>query len=50
MGTAPRAAGGRAREIKEGVQLAAQSIDSGAALDKLRALVDLSRELGAPKA
>jgi anthranilate phosphoribosyltransferase len=43
-------AGGRAREIKEGVQLAAQSIDSGAALDKLRALVDLSRELGAPKA
>jgi anthranilate phosphoribosyltransferase len=42
-------AGGRAREIKEGVQLAAQAIDSGAALDKLRALVELSRELAAPK-
>jgi anthranilate phosphoribosyltransferase len=43
-------AGGRAREMKEGVQHAAQSIDSGAALEKLRALVNLSRELAAPKA
>jgi anthranilate phosphoribosyltransferase len=36
--------------MKEGVQHAAQSIDSGAALEKLRALVNLSRELAAPKA
>jgi anthranilate phosphoribosyltransferase len=43
-------AGGRAREIKEGAQLAAQSIDSGAALGKLRTLVELSRALAAPKA
>jgi len=42
-------AGGRAREVKEGAQLAAQSIDSGAALGKLRALVELSRELASPK-
>jgi anthranilate phosphoribosyltransferase len=38
-------AGGRARDFKEGAQHAAQSIDSGAALEKLEALVELSRRL-----
>jgi anthranilate phosphoribosyltransferase len=38
-------AGGRARDLKEGVGLAAQSIDSGAARDKLQALVALSQQL-----
>jgi anthranilate phosphoribosyltransferase len=38
-------AGGKARDLKEGVGLAAQAIDSGAALRKLEALVDLSRRL-----
>jgi anthranilate phosphoribosyltransferase len=38
-------AGGRARDFKDGVGLAAQSIDSGAALRKLEALVGLSRRL-----
>jgi anthranilate phosphoribosyltransferase len=38
-------AGGRAREFKEGVEVAAHSIDSGAARAKLLALVTLSRRL-----
>jgi anthranilate phosphoribosyltransferase len=38
-------AGGRARDFKEGVALAAQSIDSGAARGKLEALIALSRRL-----
>jgi anthranilate phosphoribosyltransferase len=38
-------AGARARELKEGVAVAAQSIDSGAARGKLDALVTLSRRL-----
>src|SRR5437763_2609642 len=38
-------AGGRGRDLKEGVAVAAQSIDSGAALGKLDALVALSRRL-----
>jgi anthranilate phosphoribosyltransferase len=37
--------GGRARDLKEGVTLAAGSIDGGAAAGKLRALVGLSRQL-----
>jgi anthranilate phosphoribosyltransferase len=40
-------AGGRARDLKEGVALAAQSIDSGAAAGKLEALVALSQSLAA---
>jgi len=38
-------AGGRARDFKEGVQQAAHATDSGAALGKLRALVELSHQL-----
>ncbi|MFY9487787.1 MAG: anthranilate phosphoribosyltransferase [Solirubrobacterales bacterium] len=38
--------GGRAASLAEGVQLATQSIDSGAAHDKLEAFVQRSRELG----
>jgi anthranilate phosphoribosyltransferase len=37
--------GGKARDLKEGVALAAHSIDSGAAGRKLAALVDLSQKL-----
>ena len=37
--------GGKARDFKEGVALAADSIDAGAARRKLEALVDLSRKL-----
>jgi anthranilate phosphoribosyltransferase len=43
-------AGGKVRDLKEGAQLAAHSIDSHAAAGKLEALVRLSRELGATKA
>jgi anthranilate phosphoribosyltransferase len=43
-------AGGRGRDFKEGAQLAAHSIDSGAARGKLEALVHLSRELAQDKA
>jgi anthranilate phosphoribosyltransferase len=43
-------AGGRARDLTEGARLATQSIDSGAALGKLRALADRSQELAQPKA
>jgi anthranilate phosphoribosyltransferase len=38
-------AGARARDLKEGVSLAAQSIDTGAARQRLRALVELSHKL-----
>ena len=41
--------GGRAQDLKDGVTMAAQSIDSGAARVKLDALVDLSRRLGAQR-
>jgi anthranilate phosphoribosyltransferase len=42
-------AGGRAREFKEGVEIAARSIDTGAARAKLAALVTLSQRLAADK-
>jgi anthranilate phosphoribosyltransferase len=38
-------AGGRARDFKEGVELAARSVDAGAARQKLERLVALSRDL-----
>ncbi len=41
--------GGKARDLKEGVALAASSIDSGAATAKLAALVDLSHRLAAAR-
>ncbi len=37
--------GGKARDLKEGVGLAARSIDSGAAQRKLEALIELSQKL-----
>jgi anthranilate phosphoribosyltransferase len=37
------AAGGKATDFQEGVKVAAQSIDSGAAMEKLRRLVEFSR-------
>ncbi len=40
-------AGGKARDFKDGVGLAAQAIDSGAARRTLEALIALSRRLGA---
>jgi anthranilate phosphoribosyltransferase len=40
-------AGGKARDFKEGVELAAHALDSGAARRKLEALVGLSRRLAA---
>jgi len=43
-------AGGKGRDFKEGAQVAAQSIDSGAAMGKLQALVELSQRLAPPKA
>jgi anthranilate phosphoribosyltransferase len=42
-------AGAKARDLKEGVGLAAHAIDSGAALRKLEALVGLSRRLAEEK-
>ena len=39
--------GAKARDLKEGVGLAAQSIDSGAAARKLSTLVELSQKLAA---
>jgi anthranilate phosphoribosyltransferase len=42
-------AGGRARELKEGVGLAARSIDEGAARAKLDALIALSQRLAGDK-
>ena len=41
--------GGKAKDLKDGVGLAAASIDSGAAARKLGQLVELSRELGAAR-
>jgi anthranilate phosphoribosyltransferase len=41
--------GGKARNLKDGVGLAAQSIDSGAAARKLAQLVELSQRLAADK-
>jgi anthranilate phosphoribosyltransferase len=40
-------AGGKARDLKEGVGVASQSIDSGAAASKLAALVERSQSLAA---
>jgi anthranilate phosphoribosyltransferase len=42
-------AGAKARDLKEGVGLAAHSIDSGASLRKLEALIGLSRRLAEEK-
>jgi anthranilate phosphoribosyltransferase len=42
--------GGKAGDLKQGVGLAAQSVDSGAAAGKLSALIDLSRSLAAEEA
>jgi anthranilate phosphoribosyltransferase len=42
-------AGGRARDVKDGVGLAGRSIDSGTARAKLQALVGLSRKLAGDK-
>ncbi|HYE91845.1 MAG TPA: anthranilate phosphoribosyltransferase, partial [Terriglobales bacterium] len=42
-------AGGRAAELKDGVALAAQSIDSGGARDRLERLVAYSQKLAADK-
>ncbi len=41
--------GGKARDLKEGVALAAQSVDSGAAAAKLSTLIQLSQRLKAGK-
>ncbi len=43
-------AGAKARDLKEGVGLAAQSVDTGAAAGKLEALIGLSRRLAAEPA
>ena len=43
-------AGAKARDLKEGVALAARSVDSGAARARLEALVALSRRLAAEPA
>ena len=43
-------AGGRARDFKEGAQLAAHAIDTGAARGKLESLIRLSHELAQDKA
>ena len=45
--TAALVAGGKARDFKEGVGMASQSIDSGAAASKLAALVERSQSLAA---
>jgi anthranilate phosphoribosyltransferase len=41
--------GAKARDLKEGVAMALQSVDSGAAARKLSALVDLSQRLAGEK-
>jgi anthranilate phosphoribosyltransferase len=41
--------GGKARDLKEGVELARRSIDSGAARAKLEALIALSQQLASEK-
>ena len=38
--------GGKAEDLKEGIQLAAQAIDSGEAVRKVNGLVELSQKLG----
>ena len=38
-------AGGKADTVREGITQAAQVIDSGAALDRLEALIDVSQRL-----
>ena len=42
-------AGARAQDLKEGVRLAAESVDSGAARDRLERLVGFSQKLAADK-
>jgi anthranilate phosphoribosyltransferase len=42
-------AGAKARDLKEGVEMAARSVDTGAARDKLQRLVALSRKLAEEK-
>jgi anthranilate phosphoribosyltransferase len=42
-------AGAKARELKEGVEVAARSIDTGAARERLDRLVTLSRRLAEEK-
>lgn len=42
-------AGGKANDLQQGVKLAARSIDSGAAMEKLRKLVDFSRRHSQPR-
>jgi len=42
-------AGGRARELREGVEHAARSLDSGAARDRLERLIAFSQKLAAEK-
>ena len=41
--------GGKARDFKEGVALASDSIDTGAAAAKLEALIAFSRQLSEEK-
>jgi anthranilate phosphoribosyltransferase len=43
------AAGGKADDFRQGVKLAARSIDEGAAAEKLRRLVEFSRQHGPHK-
>ena len=38
--------GGKARDLKEGAELARESIDGGRALNKLNGLAELSQRLG----
>jgi anthranilate phosphoribosyltransferase len=37
-------AAGRAQRIEQGIEMAKQAIDSGAAMDKLTALIEFTRE------
>jgi len=48
-GAAALVAGGKARDLKDGVARAAQAIDTGAARDKLEALIGLSQKLAQEK-
>jgi anthranilate phosphoribosyltransferase len=43
--TAALVAGGRAADLEEGVARAAESIDSGAALNALESLIDYSQRI-----
>ena len=38
--------GGKASDIKDGVELAQQTIDSGAALEKLKSFVEVAGDTG----